>query len=724
LVNNIKTIQSIALTNFKGYRHSGNGAAITLDMTVAGRPADIILVTGKNGVGKTSLLEAMDWVLNQPDVGAGGFRTTGQSHGAVSINGETIELQGKAKTDLRKLETVASFFFQENIAELACNEIIQLLEPENKPADKIKGELKALQNKLENWQRQLQGLKYRKDYEEERKVLAQRVNELVAKLSTDSTLRQELVDSTLTLKNGNLQNRWDSQIRNLSNTIGNYSNLSEPVGSNLSDQLRHIGQCLLEYRGAPVGFADSEKKNPAFTKAFLSSAQSLPPSLPIKRLSPGASLVPSELKSTLFVGSDYDVYASKVEELDVSRGELMVEYNRAKLLIDSLQGNGGSLLSWIDEFSENISSWLIAWEDHPSKLEVSNLKQGIENHLDALSNLASSRSSELRDQLDKFTSEGKAVAEQLNQIKRYQVIARDIDTHSTELSPLLDKSSFTVEDLANYVSNYLEAGQDKAEDAKNAPVESEVIYQLGSAFTRWANLEIEKLEDEASATNLESVELAEKMISDALAICKQESSAKSQLLSVIGVIPQAELEQLLRNMNQLLSSFHFPEDFLPIELINNGTEKSPKWGFATQSGVLFEDLSTGQKSQLAICWTINLNLALSAQLGHSVIGFDDFTTSLDMNQLIPAAVLLRKLAYADADDGWKRQVIVTSHHEDLTNRLLDFLLPPQGKTMKVIQFEEWLPESGPMFKCYNVDMGEVTGEGLQDAVKNIVKTTN
>ena len=262
-----------------------------------------------------------------------------------------------------------------------------------------------------------------------------------------------------------------------------------------------------------------------------------------------------------------------------------------------MQGNGGSLLSWIDEFSENISSWLIAWEDHPSKLEVSNLKQGIENHLDALSNLASSRSSELRDQLDKFTSEGKAVAEQLNQIKRYQVIARDIDTHSTELSPLLDKSSFTVEDLA-----------------KNAPVESEVIYQLGSAFTRWANLEIEKLEDEASATNLESVELAEKMISDALAICKQESSAKSQLLSVIGVIPQAEL--------------------------------------------LFEDLSTGQKSQLAICWTINLNLALSAQLGHSVIGFDDFTTSLDMNQLIPAAVLLRKLAYADADDGWKRQVIV------------------------------------------------------------------
>ena len=190
--------------------------------------------------------------------------------------------------------------------------------------------------------------------------------------------------------------------------------------------------------------------------------------------------------------------------------------------------------------------------------------------------------------------------------------------------------------------------------------------------------------------------------------------------SIFRVIPQVELEQLLSNMNLLLASFHFPEDFLPIVLQNNGTEKSPKWSFATQSGVKFDDLSTGQKSQLAICWTINLNLAMTKQLGHQVIGFDDFTTSLDMNQLIPAAVLLRKIAYADANDDWKRQVFVTSHHEDLTNRLLDFLLPPQGKSMKVIQFEDWSPESGPQVKCYKVDMGEVKSSGLEEAIRRVV----
>lgn len=83
------------------------GGPKELDFTIAGQAADLILVTGKNGVGKTSLLEAMDWVLNQSNVGAGGFITTKESKGAVSINGKRFELNGKAKTDHKKLSTIA-----------------------------------------------------------------------------------------------------------------------------------------------------------------------------------------------------------------------------------------------------------------------------------------------------------------------------------------------------------------------------------------------------------------------------------------------------------------------------------------------------------------------------------------------------------------------------------------------------------------------------------------
>lgn len=721
--NNIDTIQSIGLENFKGYRASEDGGPKELDFTIAGQPADLILVTGKNGVGKTSLLEAMDWVLNQSNVGAGGFITTEENKGAVSINGKRFELNGKAKTDHKKLSTVASFFYQENIAGLACDEIIQLLEPENKPGEEIKRSLKALQAKLEDWQRQLHTLKYRKNYEEDRKALAGRVNELVAKLPHDLPFRQLLVDSTLTLKNGNLQNKWDSQIRNLSSSIGSFSNLAEPIGSQLPDQLSHIGHSLLEYRGRQVDFSDKGNELPAFTKEFLSTIQSLPAELVIKKWSEDTILAPSELENTLFVGSDTDIYADTVDELEKQRIELTNEYQRLNKLQAQLQGDENSILTWIDGFTDNVSSWLEAWDEHPDISDVIDLKQGLQVQLGKLSTLTTARSVEIRGKIEKVIERGQAVTASLNQIKRSQVVVRDINAHSNQLSQFLNEPNFTVERLTDYVSNYLETIKTPVAEGASVVAESDMIHQLGRVFTHWSALECQKVEDEANATDLDGLEQAEKMITDALAISKQESSARSQLLSVVEVIPQAELEQLLKNMNQLLASFHFPDDFLPIELQNYGSSKMPKWGFKTKSGVQFDDLSTGQKSQLAICWTINLNLALSEQLGHRVIGFDDFTTSLDMNQLIPAAVLLRKLAYADANDSWKRQVIVTSHHEDLTNRMLDFLLPPQGKLMKVIQFEDWLPKSGPKFKCYNVDMGKVKEDGLQDAVKRIVQTT-
>ncbi|MCX9535796.1 hypothetical protein IG535_15550 [Vibrio cholerae] len=195
------------------------------------------------------------------------------------------------------------------------------------------------------------------------------------------------------------------------------------------------------------------------------------------------------------------------------------------------------------------------------------------------------------------------------------------------------------------------------------------------------------------------------MLASAQKICKQESGSRSQLLSLMGEIPAVELQNLTATMNSLLDKFHFPRDFLPIRLENRGTKK-PEWTFITSNGVKFDDLSTGQKTQLAICWTINLNLALTDTLKHRVIGFDDFTTSLDMNQLIPAAVLLRKMAYAKPNDKSKRQVIVTSHHEDLTNRLLDLLLPPKDYKMRVIQFEDWSPSTGPKFRVLKVDLGD------------------
>jgi energy-coupling factor transporter ATP-binding protein EcfA2 len=711
----MEVVRNIELENFKGYRCFSNGNPHKFDLD-----ADLVLITGKNGVGKTSLLEAMDWVLNHPKESSGDLLTNGEKSGSVCVNGNEFQVTGKGKVDRRHLSTVSSFFYQENIGALACNDIIQLLEPDNKPAAEIKQDLKKLQVELDAWQRKLNALKYRKNYEEERRVLADKINTLVVLLPEQSPLRNLLEARSLTINSGNLSSKWDSQVKNLSRAIGDISNRAEAVGARLPQQLGHIGRSLIELN-APQTIPPQYDALPIpLGKGFISTLQNLPRDLEIKKWSASDNPFPGELESTLYISTELNVYAETIKGLEGKQDELRKKYKVLADLKAGFSGDGTSLLHWVETFKANVDGWLRAWSDHTEEHHIGTLKDQLLSNITELKSHSIERNNELQFEISKVEEQGKELANQLNQARRLQAVAKEIELHSSQLIPLLSEPSFSIKELEDFVS--VSAVEEKVQTPSKIQQHNEldIAHQLGAVFKRWEQLEIDKEQDENNVADIERIELAEALISSASVICKHESSAKSQLLSLVGAIPKAELEQLVQNMNDLLSSFHFSEDFLPISLENGGTEKNPNWGFNTRSGVKFEDLSTGQKSQLAICWTINLNLALADKLGHRVIGFDDFTTSLDMNQMIPAAVLLRKLAYANDDDSWKRQVIVTSHHEDLTNRLLDFLLPPEGGTMKVIQFEDWSVEKGPNYKCYNVDMGNVDPEGLEGAIKIVV----
>ncbi|TDA70652.1 MAG: hypothetical protein D9V47_00135 [Clostridia bacterium] len=83
-----------------------------------------------------------------------------------------------------------------------------------------------------------------------------------------------------------------------------------------------------------------------------------------------------------------------------------------------------------------------------------------------------------------------------------------------------------------------------------------------------------------------------------------------------------------------------------------------------------------------------------------IICFDDIGTAFDPSNLAASALLLRALAYDS--HGPRKQVFLTSHHDDLTTRLLPLLLPPAGCTMKVIEFQPWTEEDGAQVKCYRV----------------------
>jgi ABC-type multidrug transport system ATPase subunit len=111
------------------------------------------------------------------------------------------------------------------------------------------------------------------------------------------------------------------------------------------------------------------------------------------------------------------------------------------------------------------------------------------------------------------------------------------------------------------------------------------------------------------------------------------------------------------------------------------------------------DLSAGQRSQLAIASTLALNVLAEHRLDHSILILDDITTAMDMAQVPRMALLLRRLAYSEGAS-CRRQVILTSHHEDLTNRLADFLAPPYKENLRVLRFCGWSPDKGPVIETY------------------------
>ena len=41
------------------------------------------------------------------------------------------------------------------------------------------------------------------------------------------------------------------------------------------------------------------------------------------------------------------------------------------------------------------------------------------------------------------------------------------------------------------------------------------------------------------------------------------------------------------------------------------------------------------------------------------------------------------------------QLFLASHHEELTNRLIELLVPPAGRKLHLLRFIGWTPEQGP-----------------------------
>lgn len=167
--------------------------------------------------------------------------------------------------------------------------------------------------------------------------------------------------------------------------------------------------------------------------------------------------------------------------------------------------------------------------------------------------------------------------------------------------------------------------------------------------------------------------------------------------------PSEEMRKTLEKIaNLLINQFSLVEGFSPLNFIQD-SDKNDRYIYRikTKDNRGTAHFSTGQRSQAAVAFLTAQNLMISSKLSHRIIILDDVTTSYDLSNLTREALLWRHMAYG-MEGNQARQVFISSHHEDLTNHLLDLLVPPEGCSMRLLKFDGWSPENGPEINSYNV----------------------
>lgn len=133
----------------------------------------------------------------------------------------------------------------------------------------------------------------------------------------------------------------------------------------------------------------------------------------------------------------------------------------------------------------------------------------------------------------------------------------------------------------------------------------------------------------------------------------------------------------------------------------------PDGKILTADGRRMDDLSTGQQTQLAVALSAGVNRVLGARLRTRVIAMDDVSAAYDVSNIAREATFWRLVAYGHlarngSRDDQSREVLLSSHNESTTRRLIELLRPPEGATMKFMRFIGWTPQHGPEYQVDEV----------------------
>jgi energy-coupling factor transporter ATP-binding protein EcfA2 len=700
----MRPIQSLVLENFRGFtgRH-------TIDLD-----ADLILISGKNGVGKTSILFALDMLLNGQTTllqKIGPLLTKDKAAGMIAITGEdsqTINLATEFPRALHgDLLERAHFFFPDTMdAPESATDIVSILAPQAGLGNEIRSRLELAQEQLVRLKSALPARAA--DVEGARRSAAKRFEKALEELDTtvlgwEVNLRD---GQRLLLTGGNLANHWQSQLRNLLVKLEVRSEIAPSAASGVAGTLEGIAAAISASRDEVASDAGANEPTSLETLSALATHLSV---FDYEKAIDWMGESPKESRSeavVLFPSTESAErrWLDRIEALKSDITALDAQQREAHVLRNNLSGSDESLEDVLQQIEVHGADWERQLEQINADKE-SNDSMSLRSWLTWTSEQMGKFRAALFNSIFLLNQRALALADRQATLtsalkERQDVVAaaRLLRRFSNEAWV---KDAKTIGELVDHVRQALSA-DGRQVSARRAAADQ--LAALEFAASDWANTERAIEADIQRARTSGLTEQPEKIVSEAESAVKR-ALARDGVFSLSEEVSGQQFRDLLVTLNRLLMRFHFPRDFLPIDLKPSyGRGKSaPTYSFVSRAGVEYKALSTGQKAQLAMCWSVCLSYALREKLTRRVIGFDDFTTALDMGQLIPAAGILRQLAYGNSAE-YQRQVIVTSHHEELTNRLVDHLLPPPGKTMRVIEIDEWTIHDGPTWNVYNAKM--------------------
>ncbi|MDR3426109.1 AAA family ATPase [Silvimonas sp.] len=699
----MRAITSLDFENFRGFvgTHS-------LDLN-----ADMVVISGKNGVGKTSILLAIDLLLNGHTSlveRLGPLISNGHSSGNIrssgSLTGEISLQSPPTKIIYADLLERAHFFFADGLdSPESAADVTAILEPSSGAWDTVKDALEGAQAWLAHERNSIIPAKF--DIQSSR---VQAIQHFVQPVSRLAEMKPEWFGSDFELQYYSSPERiastgWMQSISHLNHQLSSIiprKNKSYINPADVLDDIADITNYLKEI--TPVDFPEEHSIQIRKLTALERKLAELPPD---------SEIIWARAPNRLGRRED-GVINIPMQEEDDSKWVVMLS-----TLADSLNSLGKeragleSQSEFIERRSESLLETLEVVHEHGENW-ASILNESFGENADCRA---------LRDWL----TYGVRNAEQFINVAQQAIrnLNDKIIKNADKVGALAVKEAALQSELAcgklmrELRGNSLISCEGRVADIRNDVRRAK--EQLGSYFSRsdeilkeldslagasknWASVERQIDREELRRKQQLNTAAKEKAISDGERVLKQALSSEG-IFSVSNMIDRSQFGKLLETLNQLLARFHFPSEFLPIRLSHAGRRGKTKrtYKFQSRNGLEYSGLSTGQKTQLSICWSVCLSYALRNNLKARVIGFDDFTTALDMGQLIPAAGILRQLAYSNSLEH-QRQVIVTSHHEDMTNKLIDYLLPPPGKSMKVINIDEWTVANGPTFKTYNSRM--------------------